>query len=145
MTCYVASAALWSDRLGYATKKSYSPTRFFGKFEIETSVCAAFGDVLPFVRDDCGPHDGLPPIAPDHRRSLLTQLNNPQRNAKLMLELAIVQDGTTELVACGFKQEGEIDDVILRTYDDLMAVRACLRNVDRPQTRAVATAVTTSL
>ena len=134
---------LWTARLGYGTKTTWSTTRWHGKFEIETGLFQAFADVPPFVRDDLGPSDGLPIICPEHRRKLIVQLEDVNRYDNTVIELAAVQDRATELVLKTYANEEELD-AILEAYDNITVTVASLHpDATMPNTNAVALKIAT--
>jgi len=136
-TCSHMSRDLWNARIGCYTKTTHSATRWYGAFEIETTAFRFYPDVLPFLEDDLGEKDGNAVICPEHRRQCLSQQWDEDRNEKLQVEMAAVQDKATNLVKTCYLNEGEYNDEIFKAYDRLMAAQETLESASFIQTRAV--------
>ncbi len=98
---------------------SYSPTRWWSKWEVMKAVMVKFGDIEPFLRaqDD---------LAPATCSKLLSIVSDHARNAHLRIELAAVVDGGECLVKTTYKLEGD-GPVALRAYELVTTVLASIR------------------
>jgi len=128
---------LWNGRIGTYTATTYSTTRWHDGFKLETTAFQYYPDVLPFLEDDIGASNGNPVIAPEHRRQCLAQQWDEDRNEKLQVELAAVQDKATRLVQTTYRNEGEYQDEIFRVHDRLTSALQSLESDLFPITRAV--------
>ena len=73
---------LWCEQTGMAIK-SYSPTRWWSRWECAKQVMELWGDVLPFLRNNVK-------VAQKSREKLVTLLSNNLE--QLLVELAVVID-----------------------------------------------------
>jgi len=135
--CSTIARELWNGRLGFYTATTFSTTRWYGGFAIETTAFQNYTDVLPFLEDDLGARDGNSVIAPEHRRQLLAQQYNQESCELLQVEMSAVQDKATNLVKATYLNEGEYDDEIFKVYDRLMVVQESLQSDALIITRAV--------
>ena len=92
------SRLAWTTLTGISSP-SYSPTRWWSKFEVIRQVHDAFGDVCSFV-NDCD----LPAVS---RGKLFGILNDPAKCRKLKIELAITVDSMTPFVRATYALEGD--------------------------------------
>ena len=89
---------LWRERTG-RSMASYSPTRWWSKWELMKQLLLQFGDVQPFLEEN----DDLGPAT---RPKLLAILTNPQRKSLLQIELASVIDCGEPFVKATYTLEG---------------------------------------
>ncbi len=75
----------WREYCGMSVP-SYSPTRWWSKWEVMKAVMVQFGDIEPFLRAQGD-------LAPATCSKLLSIVSDPARNAHLRIELAAVVDG----------------------------------------------------
>ena len=71
---------LWRETTG-RSMGSYSPTRWWSKWELMNRLLVQFGDVRPFLD-----------LSPTTRQKLLGTLTDPQKYALLQIELATVDE-----------------------------------------------------
>lgn len=89
----------------------------------------AFGDVLSFL--EC---EELPPS----KIKLLEILNDPPKNRKLQIELAITVDVGEPLVKATYRLEGD-GPLLFSTYEEIATLKAGISTAHYPNTNAVAT------
>ena len=80
---------------------SYSPTRWWSKFEVINQIHDIFGDVTLFFND---PTIDLPAVS---KRKLINILNDPAKCRKLKVELAITVDALKPFVCATYNLEGD--------------------------------------
>ena len=80
---------------------SYSPTRWWSKFEVINEVHDTFWDVTTFLNNRSL---DLPAVS---RGKLADILNNPARCRKLKVELAITVDAMKPFVCATYDPEGD--------------------------------------
>lgn len=88
----------------------------------------AFGEVHPFLENN-----DLPPA-----QKLLDILNDPPKNRKLQMELAITIDFGEPFVKATYRLEGD-GPLALNAYEEIAALHATISTQHFPNTNAVAT------
>ena len=78
---------LWRTQTGLSPP-TYSPTRWWSKFEVIRQVRDSFGDVLTFLNDDL----------PNSSEKLARIISDPSSLRKLKIELAITTDAMEPFV-----------------------------------------------
>ena len=94
-----ATRLAWKARTGTAMR-TYSPTRWWSKWEVMNLVLEYFADVEPFVREN----DHL---APATRAHLMEIFNFPADSKDLELALAAFVDGGNHFVSATYYLEGD--------------------------------------
>ena len=94
-----AARLAWKARTGTAMR-TYSPTRWWSKWEVMNLVLEYFADVEPFVREN----DHL---APAIRAHLMEIFNSHADSKDLELELATFVDGGNHFVSATYYLEGD--------------------------------------
>jgi hypothetical protein len=74
---------LWRETTG-RSMATYSETRWWSRWEVLKQVMLYFGDIGPFLQEN--------EIAPANRGKILAILNDPQKNSRLQVGLAVVID-----------------------------------------------------
>ena len=105
-------------------------TRSFVRIRITCpNLHDAFGDVPSFL--EC---EDLPPS----KTKLLEILNDPPKNRKLQIELAIIVDVGEPLVKATYRLEGD-GPLVFSAYEEIATLQAGISNAHYPNTNAVAT------
>ena len=118
---------LWRERTG-SSVASYSPTRWWSKWECEKQVLALWGDVLPFLSENTD-------VAPKSREKLLNLIRT--QSCKLLIELAVDVDAGEPFVKATYNLEGD-GPLALECYDILNKVKAAVKVRHWPNTAAIA-------
>ena len=108
-----AARLAWKARTGTAMR-TYSPTRWWSKWEVMNLVLEYFADVEPFVREN----DHL---APATRAHLMEIFNSPADSKDLELELAAFVDGGNHFVSATYYLEGD-GPLVFSCYERLATV-----------------------
>ena len=119
---------LWRTKTGLPAP-TYSPTRWWSKWEVIKHLHDAFGDIPSFVEDE-----DLPPS----RLKLQEILDDPPSNRMLQVELAITVDAGEPFVKATYRLEGD-GPLVLSAYEEIAALRVAISNQYYPNTNAVAT------
>ena len=119
---------LWRTKTGLPAP-TYSPTRWWSKWEVIKHLHDTFGDIPSFVE-----HEELPPS----RLKLQDILNDPPKNRKLQVELAITVDVGEPFVKATYQLEGD-GPLVLSVYEEIAALRVAISHQYYPNTNAVAT------
>ena len=106
---------LWRTKTGLPAP-TYSPTRWWSKWEVIKHLHDTFGDILSFVE-----HEDLPPS----RLKLQQILNDPPKNRKLQVELAITVDVGEPFVKATYRLEGD-GPLVLSAYEEIAALRVAI-------------------
>ena len=88
----------WRNRTGKAVV-SYSPTRWWSKWEVMAQAMAFFGDVVPFLETN-------PEMSPTTNQKLLEMLQNPTTKSFVQVELAAVVDAGEAFVRATYIHSG---------------------------------------
>ena len=109
---------------------SYSPTRWWSKWEVMKAVMVQFGDIETFLRaqDD---------LAPATCSKLLGIISDLAKNACLKTELAAVVDGGECLVQATYKLEGD-GPLAFCAYELVSTILASIRVSHFPNVEAIA-------
>ena len=114
---------LWRTKTGLPAP-TYCPTRWWSKWEVIKQL-----HVPPFVEDE-----NLPPS----RLKLKEILDDPPKNRKLRVELAITVDVGEPFVKATYWFEGD-GPLVLSAYEEIAALRVAISHQCYPNTNAVAT------
>ena len=127
---YSAAARLaWKARTRTAMW-TYSPTRWWSKWEVMNLVLEYFADVEPFVREN----DHL---APATRTHLMQIFNFPGDSKDLELELAAFVDGGNHFVSATYYLEGD-RLLVFSCYERLATVSNAVAVAAYPNVEGVA-------
>ena len=118
----------WRSRTGRAVK-SCSKTRWWSRWEIIDQLLNLFGDVQPFLEENSD-------IGPANRSKMLDILQDSQKKAHLMVEMAVVVDSGREFVRATYNLEGD-GPLVLKCYEQLEVVTQSIRVKHFPNTDAV--------
>ena len=113
---------LWRVQTGQSTS-SYSPTRWWSRWEVMKQLLELYGDVEAFLRT----HEDL---APATRTKLLRYLDVPQRKSCIELELAVTVDAGLPFVQAAYKLEGD-GPLALQCYEVVASLAAAV-NMAQP-------------
>ncbi|KAK3729296.1 hypothetical protein QZH41_002214 [Actinostola sp. cb2023] len=119
----------WKTKTGTAMR-SYSPTRWWSKWETMKQVLDYFGDVEPFLREN----DQLVPATRVH---LLEIFNSPADSKDLELELAAFVDGGNHFVSAKYYLEGD-GPLVFSCYERLATVSHSVALANYPNVEGVA-------
>ena len=122
----------WKDRTGKAMT-SYSPTRWWSKWEVMSQVMAFFGDVAPFLQAN-------PEMSPATNQKLLQILQNLTTKAFLQVELAAVVDAGEAFVKATYNLEGD-GPLVLTCFEVLSTLTAGIQVGHYPNVQAIAQAL----
>ena len=106
---------LWRTKTGLPAP-TYSPTRWWSKWEVIKHLHDTFGDIPSFVE-----HENLPPS----RLKLQQILNDPPKNRKLQVELAITVDVGEPFVKATYRLEGD-GPLVLSAYEEIAELRVAI-------------------
>ena len=119
---------LWREKTG-KSMGSYSPTRWWSKWELMNQLLFQFGDVRPFLEE----HEDLGPAT---RQKLLGIVTDPQRNVLLQIELAAVVDCGEPFVKATYTLEGD-GPLVLECFEIISTIQAAIHAGHMPNVRAV--------
>ena len=108
-----AARLAWKARTETAMR-TYSPTRWWSRWEVMNLVLEYFADVEPFVREN----DHL---APATRTHLMEIFNSPGDSKDLELKLAAFVDGGNHFVSATYYLEGD-GPLVFSCYERLATV-----------------------
>ena len=119
---------LWRSQVGQSMV-SYSPTRWWSKWEVVKMLMLYFGDIEPFLQqnDDIGPSI----------RPKLLSFADAQKKANLQLEVALTVDWGEPFVKACYFLEGD-DPLALECYETITKVSAAIQVGHTPNVQAVA-------
>ncbi len=120
------SRLMWRERTGKSIV-TYSPTRWWSKWECEKQVLEMFGDVHGFINEASD-------IAPKSKEKLQQILRTSSK--ELLLELAATIDGGEPFVKASYKLEGD-GPIALECYEVISSVKAAIQVCHLPNTLAV--------
>ena len=121
---------LWRTKTSQSIK-SFSPTRWWSRWEVYDQLLKLFGDVHSFLRDNRD-------LAPSTRSKLLNLLDDSQKNIKLQLELAAVIDAGAPFVRATYRLEGD-GALVLSSYDEIFSLHEAIRTAHFPNLTALST------
>ena len=124
-----AARLAWKARTGIAMR-TYSPTRWWSKWEVMNLVLEYFADVEPFVREN----DHL---APATRAHLMEIFNSPADSKDLELELAAFVDGGNHFVSATCYLEGD-GPLVFSCYERLATMSNAVAVAAYPNVEGVA-------
>ena len=107
---------------------SYSPTRWWSRFDVIKHLFKAFGDVTTFLQNG-----DLPPSA----KKLLDMLNDQPTKRKLQIEIAITVDAMEAFVTATYNLEGD-GALALSAYEEIRKLLAVVSARHYPNVTAVA-------
>ena len=120
---------LWLEQTG-RSMATFSPTRWWSRWEVMEQVSVQFGDMLPFLRrDDIGSAATI--------SKLMTFFTDPQKKALLEVELAAIIDWGKTFVTATYSLEGD-GPLVVDAYEKIETVRAAIRTGHTPNVNAVA-------
>ena len=120
---------LWLEQTG-RSMATFSPTRWWSRWEVMEQVSVQFGDILPFLRrDDIGSAATI--------SKLMTFFTDPQKKALLEVELAAIIDWGKTFVTATYSLEGD-GPLVVDAYEKIETVRAAIRAGHTPNVNAVA-------
>ena len=119
---------LWRTRTGRSIL-SYSPTRWWSRWEMYNQLMSFFGDVVPFLEEE-------PALAPVTCQKLLSITQDTQKNQKLQLELAAVIDAGDPFVRATYTLEGD-GALVFSCFDVLSSLAAGIRTGHFPNLSAI--------
>ena len=119
----------WKSRTGKAVT-SYSPTRWWSKWEVMSQVMAFFGDVTPFLQAN-------PEMSPATNRKLIGMLQNPTTRSFIQVELAAVVDAGEAFVKATYNLEGD-GPLVLKCFEVLSTLTAGIQVGHYPNVMAIA-------
>ena len=120
---------LWLEQTG-RSMATFSPTRWWSRWEVMEQVSVQFGDMLPFLRrDDIGSAATI--------SKLMTFFTDPQKKALLEVELAAIIDWGKTFVTATYSLEGD-GPLVVDAYEKIETVRAAIRAGHTPNVNAVA-------
>ena len=111
------SRLLWKNQTG-CSAKSYSPTRWWSKWEVMQQLLQLFGDVESFLRSN----EDLPATTSS---KLLRYFDDPQLKGNLQLELSVVVDFGLPFVQATYKLEGD-GALVLQCYEVISSLSAAI-------------------
>ncbi len=108
---------LWREQTGRSVL-SYSPTRWWSRWELMKQLLELYGDLESFIRR----HDDLGPAT---RKKLLQYLDDPSKKGFLQLELAVIVDAGMPFVQATYKLEGD-GPLALECYEVISSLTAAV-------------------
>ena len=124
-----AARLAWKARTGTAMR-TYSPTRWWSKWEVMNLVLEYFADVEPFVREN----DHLAPATRAHLMEIFNFLGDSK---DLELELAAFVDGGNHFVSATYYLEGD-GPLVFSCYERLATVSNAVTVAAYPNVEGVA-------
>ena len=123
---------LWKDQTSISMP-SYSPTRWWSRWELYKQVMAQFGDLEQFLKrnDD---------VAPATRTKLLSFFSEPSKKANLQIELAAIVDYVEPFVKATYTLEGD-GPLALECYEIIECLSTSVELAHAPNVEAVAQTV----
>lgn len=113
--------ALWRERTGRAMK-SYSPTRWWSRWEVVEQVLEQFGDIEPFLdHDDIGS-----PATTAKLKGILLDTGNCGKKVYLQIELASVVDYGKHFVSGTYSLEGD-GPLVFSCYEEIQKIKAAIQ------------------
>ena len=122
---------LWREQTSRAMP-SYSPTRWWNRWELFNQIMVQFGDVEPFLRRN-------EDIAPATKAKLLSFFTDNERKSKLKMELAVVIDYGENFVKATYDLEGD-GPLIFHCFEIIDTLCIAIKRLDgrSPNAEAVA-------
>ena len=117
----------WRARTG-VSPCTYSPTRWWSRFEVLRQLHDTFGDIAEFLESD---------VTSSSAKSMLEILQDPPKSRKLQIELAITMDAMDPFVRATYLLEGD-GPLALSTYERLMTLVQAMNTEHYPNVAAVA-------
>ena len=122
---------MWRDRTG-KTPKTYSPTRWWSKWEcIKEDLFLNYPYVTAFLADLSTSGN----VAPATARKLLDVIANSE--AKLKMEIAATVDAGEPLVKKAYSLEGD-GPLVVTAYDSIKELENCVRLMHMPNVNRIA-------
>lgn len=120
---------LWREQTSRPTV-SYSPTRWWSRWEVIKQLMETFGDVEPFLTRN-------EDLAPATRKKLLTYFNDAQKKSYLQIEIAVIVDAGMPFVQATYQLEGD-GPLALTAYEAISALSTAVSLAHYPNVQAVA-------
>ena len=124
---------LWKSQT-QRSMSSYSPTRWWSKWEVVKQVMLYFSDIEPFLEENDD-------IGPTLRPKLLAYFGDPQTKSKLQIEIAATVDWGEPFVKACYDLEGD-GPLALECYERVDRVIAFRATENIPNVRAIAEKLT---
>ena len=124
-----AARLAWKARTGTAMR-TYSPTRWWSKWEVMNLVLEYFADVEPFVRENAH-------LAPATRAHLMEIFNSPADSKDLEFKLASFVDRGNHFVSATYYLEGD-GPLAFSCYERLATVSYAVAVAAYPNVEGVA-------
>jgi len=126
---------LWQEQTG-KTMASYSPTRWWSKWELMAQILVQFGDVKPFLQKNTD-------IGPATRPKLLAFFEDPQKLNHLKIELAAIVDWGEVFVKATYNLEGD-GPLALTCFETIQEVKSSIQVGNIPNVQAIAKGISPS-
>ena len=126
----------WREQTG-STMRSYSPTRWWSKWEVIQQLIIQFGDVVPFLAK-------YPDVAPATNAKLQAFLQDRLKSVHLQLEPASIVDWGEHFVKATYTLEGD-GPLCLRCYEVIDAIYVAIASAHVPNVEAVAKKLATEI
>lgn len=120
---------MWREQTG-RSMASFSPTRWWSRWEVMDQLLTQFGDVVPFLQnEEIG--------SPATRAKLLAIVANAQKKAFMELELAATVDWGQLFVKATYLLEGD-GPLAVECFEIIKTVQAAIQAAHTPNVVAVA-------
>ncbi len=118
----------WKNQTGLSVP-TYSPTRWWSKFEVMKDVLVKFGDVEEFVR-------GNDEFSPATKSKLLAIVCDSSKKGQLLLELAAVVDAGEGMVKATYSLESD-GLMVLQAYELVSTIMESFKTDHAPNVNAI--------
>ena len=122
---------IYKNVMGF-TWKSYSPTRWWSKYECFNALCTSFGDLLTIITQIKDASISEAPSA----EAAFGMLTDIRTVSELKVELAAVQDGATLFIKATYTLEGD-SLLAFSAYDELLKCKMFIDNPHLPNLEAI--------
>lgn len=124
---------LWRTKTSQSVK-SFSPTRWWSRWEVYNQLLNLFGDVYPFLQEN----QDFAPSTRTKVTKLLSILDDNQKKTKLQLELTVVIDAGAPFIQATHKLEGD-GPLVLDSYDVIFSLTEAICVAHFPNLTALST------